>query len=183
MSSTSVAGFDYSVSHFHLTDTLGRFEFSTVWSMYTHYRIATESGGNFNQVVNQPTPEGSGSDNGYLRWKGRVQVGWVHKGFAMLLGASLQLTNAYGDTFLHDFAKMGAYKDLVAVRYPAIIMSISQISETLFILAIPFFLRRFGIKTVMLISMFASSTGSPGASCPNAWPSRTIAATMPRHSP
>ncbi len=75
--------------------------------------------------------------------------------FAMLLGAALQLTNAYGDTFLHDFAKMDAYKDLVAVRYPAIIMSISQISETLFILAIPFFLRRFGIKTVMLISMFA----------------------------
>ncbi|WP_109123811.1 nucleoside permease [Dyella sp. C11] len=75
--------------------------------------------------------------------------------FAMLLGAALQLTNAYGDTFLHDFAKMDAYKDLVAVRYPAIIMSISQISETLFILAIPFFLRRFGIKTVMLISMLA----------------------------
>jgi NHS family xanthosine MFS transporter len=75
--------------------------------------------------------------------------------FSMLLGAALQLTNAYGDTFLHDFAKMDAYKDLVAVRYPAIIMSISQISETLFILAIPFFLRRFGIKTVMLISMLA----------------------------
>ncbi|QNK00056.1 nucleoside permease [Dyella telluris] len=75
--------------------------------------------------------------------------------FAMLLGAALQLTNAYGDTFLHDFAKMDEYKDLVAVRYPAIIMSISQISETLFILAIPFFLRRFGIKTVMLISMLA----------------------------
>jgi NHS family xanthosine MFS transporter len=75
--------------------------------------------------------------------------------FSMLLGAALQLTNAYGDTFLHDFAKMDAYKDLVAVRYPAIIMSISQIFETLFILAIPFFLRRFGIKTVMLISMLA----------------------------
>jgi NHS family xanthosine MFS transporter len=41
------------------------------------------------------------------------------------------------------------------VRYPAIIMSISQVSETLFILAIPFFLKRFGIKTVMLISMLA----------------------------
>lgn len=75
--------------------------------------------------------------------------------FAMLLGASLQLTNAYGDTFLHDFAQMDEYKNLVAVKYPAIIMSISQISETLFILAIPFFLRRFGIKTVMLISMLA----------------------------
>lgn len=75
--------------------------------------------------------------------------------FSMFLGASLQLTNAYGDTFLHDFAKIDEFKDLIAVKYPAIIMSISQISETLFILAIPFFLKRFGIKKVMLISMIA----------------------------
>ena len=75
--------------------------------------------------------------------------------FAMLLGAALQLTNAYGDTFLHDFAKIDKYKDLTAVKYPAIIMSISQISETLFILAIPFFLRKFGIKYVMFFSMVA----------------------------
>ena len=75
--------------------------------------------------------------------------------FAMLLGASLQLTNAYGDTFLHDFAKLPDFADLVAVKYPAIIMSISQISETLFILTIPFFLKKFGIKKVMLFSMIA----------------------------
>lgn len=75
--------------------------------------------------------------------------------FAMLLGASLQLTNAYGDTFLHDFAFIEKYKNLLAVKFPAIIMSISQISETLFILAIPFFLRKFGIKKVMLFSMIA----------------------------
>ncbi len=75
--------------------------------------------------------------------------------FAMLLGASLQLTNAYGDTFLHDFAKIDAFKDAIAVKFPAIIMSISQISETLFILTIPFFLKKFGIKKVMLMSMVA----------------------------
>ncbi|HET7115646.1 MAG TPA: nucleoside permease [Hanamia sp.] len=75
--------------------------------------------------------------------------------FAMLLGAALQLTNAYGDTFLHDFANVPEYKGLIAVKYPAIIMSISQVSETLFILAIPFFLKRFGIKKVMLMSMLA----------------------------
>lgn len=75
--------------------------------------------------------------------------------FAMLLGAALQLTNAYGDTFLHDFANVEKYKGLIAVKYPAIIMSISQVSETLFILAIPFFLKRFGIKKVMLMSMLA----------------------------
>lgn len=75
--------------------------------------------------------------------------------FAMLLGAALQLTNAYGGTFLGEFEKDPAYADALAVRYPAIIMSISQISETLFILTIPFFLKRFGIKTVMTISMIA----------------------------
>ncbi len=75
--------------------------------------------------------------------------------FSMLLGAALQLTNAYGDTFLHDFAKIPEFQNLLAVKYPAMIMSISQMSETLFILAIPFFMKRFGIKNVMLMSMFA----------------------------
>lgn len=84
--------------------------------------------------------------------KGKMALFFI---FAMLLGAALQLTNAYGDTFLHDFKNIPAYANLVAVKYPAIIMSISQISETLFILTIPFFLRRFGIKKVMLFSMIA----------------------------
>ena len=75
--------------------------------------------------------------------------------FAMLLGAALQLTNAYGGTFLHDFDKNPAYKDLFAVQHSGIIISISQVSETLFILTIPFFLKRFGIKIVMLMSMVA----------------------------
>jgi MFS transporter, NHS family, xanthosine permease len=75
--------------------------------------------------------------------------------FAMLLGAALQLTNAYGGTFLGEFSSNPTYAHTLAVKYPAIIMSISQVSETLFILAIPFFLRRYGIKTVMTISMLA----------------------------
>jgi len=75
--------------------------------------------------------------------------------FSMLLGAALQLTNAYGDVFLDDFKHIAEFKDSIVVKYSTLIMSISQISETLFILAIPFFLKRFGIKKVMLISMFA----------------------------
>lgn len=75
--------------------------------------------------------------------------------FSMLLGAALQLTNAYGDTYLDDFKKIPEYADSFVVRYSTIILSISQISETLFILAIPFFLKRFGIKNVMLMSMLA----------------------------
>lgn len=75
--------------------------------------------------------------------------------FSMFLGGALQLTNMYGDTFLSEFANNPVYKESFVVKYSTIIMSISQISETLFILAIPFFLKRFGIKQVMLISMLA----------------------------
>lgn len=75
--------------------------------------------------------------------------------FSMFLGGALQLTNAYGDVFLDEFKSVPEYTDSFVVKYSTIIMSISQISETLFILAIPFFLKRFGIKQVMLISMLA----------------------------
>lgn len=75
--------------------------------------------------------------------------------FAMFLGAALQLTNAYGDTYLLDFEKNPLYSDSFVVKYSQIIMSISQVSETLFILTIPFFLKRFGIKNVMFFSMIA----------------------------
>ena len=75
--------------------------------------------------------------------------------FSMFLGGALQLTNMYGDVYLSEFSKVPEYANSFVVKYSTIIMSISQVSETLFILAIPFFLKRFGIKQVMLISMFA----------------------------
>ena len=75
--------------------------------------------------------------------------------FSMFLGAALQLTNMYGDVFLSEFGKNPAYADSFVVTKSTLIMSISQFSETAFILAIPFFLKRFGIKQVMLISMLA----------------------------
>jgi MFS transporter, NHS family, xanthosine permease len=75
--------------------------------------------------------------------------------FAMFLGAALQITNMEGQDFLGDFGKIDEYKNSFGVNHTGILMSISQISETLFILAIPFFLYKFGIKKVMLISMIA----------------------------
>ncbi|MCF6364672.1 MAG: nucleoside permease [Bacteroidales bacterium] len=75
--------------------------------------------------------------------------------FSMMLGASLQLTNMYGDRFLDHFKEIPKYADSFVIKYSTIVMSISQISETLFILTIPFFLKRFGIKKVMIFSMFA----------------------------
>ncbi len=73
--------------------------------------------------------------------------------FSMLLGAALQITNALGGAFLDDFKN--TFADSFGVNHPNLLLSISQISETLFILAIPFFLQRFGIKRVMMISIFA----------------------------
>ena len=73
--------------------------------------------------------------------------------FAMFLGAALQITNAFGSSFLESFKP--TYPDSFVVNHKLFTLSISQISESLFILAIPFFLRRFGIKKVMLMSMFA----------------------------
>ncbi|MBI1768420.1 MAG: nucleoside permease [Bacteroidetes bacterium] len=73
--------------------------------------------------------------------------------FAMLLGAALQITNTFGGTFLEDFKVV--YADSFGVKHPNLLLSISQISETLFILTIPFFLNKFGIKKVMIISIFA----------------------------
>lgn len=75
--------------------------------------------------------------------------------FAMLIGAALQINLAFADPFLHDFALNPEYKESLAVKYPAILLSIGQFAEVFFILAIPFFLRKFGIKTVMLLSMAA----------------------------
>jgi NHS family xanthosine MFS transporter len=75
--------------------------------------------------------------------------------FSMFLGGALQLTNAYGDVYLDEFKLFPIYAESFVVKYSTIIMSISQVSETLFILAIPFFLKRFGIKNVMIIAMLA----------------------------
>lgn len=75
--------------------------------------------------------------------------------FSMLLGASLQITNGYANTFLGSFASVPEYADTFAVKNSNALISLSQLSETLCILLIPFFMKRFGIKRVMLIAMFA----------------------------
>lgn len=70
--------------------------------------------------------------------------------FSMMLGAALQLSNMYGDAYLDSFPS-GTFVQ----EYSTIVLSISQVSETAFILTIPFFMRRFGIKNVMLFAMLA----------------------------
>lgn len=75
--------------------------------------------------------------------------------FSFMLGMCLQVTNGFAGTFLGDFGNISEYADTFAVKHNIILSSLSQVSETLCILLIPFFLKRFGIKIVMLISMLA----------------------------
>ena len=75
--------------------------------------------------------------------------------FSALLGASLQITNGFATPYLESFASIPDYAETFGVQHSNILYSLTQISETLCILLIPFFMKRFGIKSVMLIAMFA----------------------------
>lgn len=75
--------------------------------------------------------------------------------FSMLLGVSLQITNGFANPFITSFGAIEKYADTFGVQHANMLISLSQISETLCILLIPFFLKHFGIKKVMLMAMFA----------------------------
>ena len=90
--------------------------------------------------------------------------------FSMLLGVSLQITNGFANPYISSFGSIPEYADTFGVQHANILISLSQISETLCILLIPFFLKRFGIKQVMLIAMLAwvlrfglFGVGNPGS--------------------
>ena len=75
--------------------------------------------------------------------------------FSMFLGVSLQITNGFANPFINSFGALKEYADTFGVQHANILISLSQISETCCILLIPFFMKRYGIKNVMLIAMFA----------------------------
>ena len=75
--------------------------------------------------------------------------------FSMMLGMCLQVTNGYANPFLESFTAFPEWSETFGVKHSGILISISQICEALCILAIPFFLKRFGIKNVMFMSMIA----------------------------
>lgn len=90
--------------------------------------------------------------------------------FSMLLGVSLQITNGFANPFITSFGSIPEYADTFGVQHANMLISLSQMSETLCILLIPFFMKRFGIKNVMLIAMFAwvlrfglFGAGNPGS--------------------
>jgi len=75
--------------------------------------------------------------------------------FSMLLGMSLQITNGYANPFISHYQSIAEYANTFGAKHANALISLSQCSETLCILLIPFFLKRYGIKKVMLISMLA----------------------------
>ena len=75
--------------------------------------------------------------------------------FSMLLGMMLQVTNGYATPFITSFKGVEEYANSFAANNATLLISLSQVAEALCILLIPFCLKRFGIKTVMLIAMFA----------------------------
>jgi nucleoside transporter len=74
--------------------------------------------------------------------------------FSMLLGVSLQITNGFANPFITSFKGIAEYADTFGANHANALISLSQVSETLCILLIPFCLKKFGIKKVMLIAMF-----------------------------
>ena len=77
--------------------------------------------------------------------------------FSALLGMCLQVTNGYAGPFITSFkgSADAAIASSFAANNATLLTSISQMSEAFCILMIPFFLKRYGIKVVMLMSMFA----------------------------
>ena len=75
--------------------------------------------------------------------------------FSALLGMCLQVTNGFAGPFLTSFKGVPEFADSFAANNATLLTSISQMSEACCILLIPFFLKRFGIKVVMLMSLFA----------------------------
>ena len=90
--------------------------------------------------------------------------------FSMCLGMCLQVTNGFANPFISAFKDVPEYAGTFGVEHANILISLSQMSETLCILLIPFFLSKFGIKKVMLMAMLAwvlrfgfFALGNPGS--------------------
>ncbi len=75
--------------------------------------------------------------------------------FAMLLGVCLQITNGFANPYITSFGAIEEFQNTFGVQHANILISLSQMSETLCILLIPFFLSKFGIKRVVLIALLA----------------------------
>ena len=119
---------------------------SIILSMYALTLPACPAGGN------KSVSDAFGLKAFRLFGQGRMAVFLL---FSILMGTALQITNGYANTFLGSFSNNPALADTFAVKNSNALLSLSQISETLCFLLVPFCMKRFGIKKVLLMSMVA----------------------------
>lgn len=142
MIATDVLGFQASFNQFFLSAALGLAAAGYAWTLPD----CPISGGKQRKTVS----DALGLRAFSLFRQPRMALFFL---FSVLLGVALQITNGFANPFLQSFAGIPEYADTFGVRHANALISLSQLSETLCLLFIPFALKRFGIKYVMLISM------------------------------
>ncbi len=143
---------------------------SVILALYAQTLPACPIKGKASSVEKQSFVQAMGLDAFKLFKDYRMAVFFI---FSMLLGVSLQITNGYANPYITSFSGIAEYADTFGAQHANILISLSQVSETCCILLIPFCLKRFGIKKVMMIAMGAwvlrfglFGTGNPG---PGVW--------------
>jgi iron complex outermembrane receptor protein len=91
---TKVEGWDFSGGYQFPTDALGRWEMTTVWTLVTRFDRAAVQGAPLQDVIGLDST-GTGAD-GYLKWKGRVNLNWAYKGI------NVHLSGSYTDSFVDE---------------------------------------------------------------------------------
>lgn len=92
---TIAKGYDLTANYNLKTDSAGRFAFSTVWSRLQSFKQATAPGAALVELVGQDTLSGTGGNEGYLKWKGRIQAEWAYKGVTTVIGTNY--TDGFAD--------------------------------------------------------------------------------------
>lgn len=136
--------FQYTYMQFGVSGVLGVLLFLYCFTLPACPLVKCETRRSFSQML--------GLDAFRLFREKRMALFFI---FSMLLGMSLQVTNGYAGPFITHFIAQPEYADSFAANNATLLVSLSQVAEALCILLIPFFLRRFGIKKVMLIAMVA----------------------------
>lgn len=142
MIATDVLGFQSSANQFFLSAALGL--------MAAGYALTLPACPVSNRQQGKSLVESLGLNAFTLFKRQKMAMFFV---FSVLLGVALQITNGFANPFLNSFAQIPEYADTFGVKHANVLISLSQLSETLCLLLIPFALKRFGIKTVMLIAM------------------------------
>ena len=143
MIATDVLGFQSSANQFFLSAALG--------VIASGYALTLPACPVANRHQGKSLTEALGLDAFALFKQRKMALFFV---FSVLLGVALQITNGFANPFLNSFAQIPEYADTFGVKHANVLISLSQLSETLCLLLIPFALKRFGIKRVMLIAMF-----------------------------